>query len=41
LEQLHRDWRRTAEIAFDRYRAELPMQSIMERVLDESQPAAR
>ena len=41
LDQLNRDWRKTAEMAFDRYRIELPMKSIMERVLDESQTTAR
>jgi hypothetical protein len=41
LAQLHRDWRRAAATAFERYRTELPMKGIMERVLDESQPAAR
>ena len=41
LEQLHRDWRGAAATAFERYRTELPMKGIMERVLDESQPAAQ
>ena len=36
LECLNRDWRAAAEIAFERYRAELPMKRIVERVLDES-----
>lgn len=36
LSQLDRDWRATADAAFERYRIELPMRGIMERVLDES-----
>jgi len=36
LERLNQDWRSAAEVAFERYRSELPMKSIMERVLDES-----
>jgi hypothetical protein len=36
LERLSRDWRSAAEVAFERYRSELPMKAIMERVLDES-----
>jgi hypothetical protein len=36
LERLSRDWQSAAEIAFERYRTELPMKAIMERVLDES-----
>jgi hypothetical protein len=36
LARLNQDWRSTAEAAFERYRAELPMKAIMERVLDES-----
>jgi hypothetical protein len=36
LGKLNQDWRAAAEVAFERYRAELPMKGIMERVLDES-----
>jgi hypothetical protein len=36
LQRLRQDWRSAAEIAFERYRSELPMKGIMERVLDES-----
>jgi hypothetical protein len=36
LGKLDQDWRAAAEAAFERYRSELPMRGIMERVLDES-----
>jgi|HubBroStandDraft_6_1064221.scaffolds.fasta_scaffold699772_1 hypothetical protein len=36
LGKLNQDWRAAAEVAFERYRSELPMRGIMERVLDES-----
>jgi hypothetical protein len=36
LERLSQNWRLAAEMAFERYRSELPMKGIMERVLDES-----
>jgi hypothetical protein len=36
LGKLNQDWRAVAEAAFERFRAELPMKGIMERVLDES-----
>jgi hypothetical protein len=36
LERLNGDWQKTAEIAFERYRAELPMKQVMERALDET-----
>jgi hypothetical protein len=39
LGKLNQDWRAAAEAAFERYRAELPMRGIMERVLDESRLA--
>jgi hypothetical protein len=36
LDRLNSDWQSAAEIAFERYRAELPMKTIMERALDET-----
>jgi hypothetical protein len=36
LERLSNDWRKAAETALERYRLELPMKRIVERVLDES-----
>ncbi len=36
LDQLHSDWVGRAELAFERLRAEMPMKSIMERILGET-----
>jgi hypothetical protein len=36
MQHLKRNWRSAAESAFERYRSELPMKRIMERILDES-----
>jgi len=36
IDRLSQDWRSAADTAFERYRSELPMKRIMERVLDES-----
>jgi hypothetical protein len=39
IDRLSQDWRSAANAAFERYRSELPMKGIMERVLDESRLA--